>query len=251
MDESRRKQLEALAGGGGIAAPSAPVPGGLPPEIEALIGSVPGTPAGVRSVGPRGVSVTPGASAGQAQATLRQKMLEQLASQKLKQESPASTETERASTRIAQTALGNIQRIREQLMVNRSKGTVGKTSDITPTITPPEFLGGRPLRNPAATSGAKQLRDDLENSFALLALLRTGKAGEVKQISNIRDTHNIGESEAGQPDTIIRRLDDMERELRGFASGELTSPLDAGSVPAPVSAKAQSLIDRYRGGNGR
>lgn len=241
LSEQERQEILARRQGG---TSTPPISGTLPPDVQQVLGQMPAaTPymAGATVKGMRMNLPKP------TQETERELLIEQ-AKQLLKNKYPVQTETERASTRVAKIALQNVNRIRQQLGVNAAKGTVRDVGSVTATITPPEFLGGRPLRNPMATTGAKQLRDDLENSFALLALLRTGKQGEVKQISNIRDTHNIGFSEEGQPQTIIRRLQDLENELKGFASGEIKSPMDAADTPSTdLSADESAIVQRLLG----
>lgn len=239
MASYRQRLDESLGASGGMPTPQSTSSGGIP-TIPIGGGSFIPVPSG------RGFRLQ------SVPKTAERELAEKQSQRQMEAQTPVPTESERASTRVAKIALENIHRIRTQLGVNAQAGTVENTkplkSPIGVTMTMPEWLGGRPLRNPLANEGSKQLRDDLENSFALLALLRTGKQGEVKQISNIRDTHNIGQTEQGQPQSIIRRLDDMERELRGFAVGDLVSPLDQPTPDAPnLSETAQSEMNRLLG----
>lgn len=210
----------------------------MPKTLEEIMAESPQTPTGPGSVppsvmGPYLSGMRFGSRGVSAQMTvppppgvLQQELTQKRAERQMQAETPVPTESERASTRVAKIGLESVSRIRTLL---GAKGTeespeVTNTQPMTPTVEMP--FTGQVIRNPYASSDAKQLRDDLDNAFALLALLRTGKAGEIRQIQNIRSTHNIGEGEQKDPKTVIRRLNDLEKELRGFASGEIVSPMD-------------------------
>ena len=163
------------------------------------------------------------------------------------------TESERASTRIAQIGLQNVDRVRKLLQVSGTEAVpvVAHRRPITPSVNSLLPFDPTVIRNPFVRDPEKkQLRDEIENAISLLALLRTGKAGETSQIKQIRSTSTIGQGEQDDPRTVIRRLNHLEREFRGFATGEIQSPLDVGEsgLEAPVlSPQAQTEMERLLG----
>src|SRR3990167_8918519 len=70
----------------------------------------------------------------------------------------------------------------------------------------------------------KELRDTHNSLLDLLALLRTGTAGEEAQVNRLKTEYNIGGTDTDE--TIMNRLNAVEEELRGFSMGTIPSPVN-------------------------
>ena len=60
----------------------------------------------------------------------------------------------------------------------------------------------------------KQLSNTLQSTFDLLALLRTGTAGEENQVKRLQAEFNIGSLDSDT--TILNRIQAMKQEFEGF-----------------------------------
>lgn len=198
MDEARRRQLEALASGAVQAQSGSP--GQLPPNIAQMIGMLPPQDQGKAQV--RAVNTQIG--------------------QQIRQDNPVSTESERKATRVAQAALVPLQEIRQ--LIGAQGGQVANKAPIS--ITRPSGHS-----DVLMSTSQKALRDKLNRTWDLLAMLRTGVAGEAKQKESLKAQSNIGEFDS--PQTINERIEAMEREIQAFATGKLKSPLDEKKDSAP------------------
>lgn len=223
MPLTNEERAEILARRGGSR--MAPATSGLPPDVEAMIGQAPGTPGGPRTMGSRGVTMNAPVPASTVQAQMRQRMLEQLASQKLKSEEAVPTADQRDRITIASEALRKVQAVRSTLGVNGQQLSNRKPLTIWKQ-TPDQ------VNNPFLAPDAKQLRTQFNSAADLLAMLRTGKQGEKTQVNRVIAEYNPGEFDDNE--TVMDRLNEMENEIRAFASGELKSPLDAQITPSGV-----------------
>ena len=204
IDEARRKQLQTLLGGG-TSTTGTGVPSGLPPGVQAAQPYVSSLPLG------RGgrLTIPPPPD------VLRQQLSQKRAERQMQAETPVPTEFERKSSRVARAALAPLQEIRQMLQVEGESVKQRGPISITRPHGYSDILMG---------TNQKALRDKLNRTWDLLAMLRTGVAGEARQKESLRAQSNIGEFDSAK--TIIERIKALEREIRAFAAGELTSPLD-------------------------
>lgn len=196
--------------GGGMGAPS-----GLPPQVEQIIQSMgQGSPqmTGMSRSGPR-------MTMPQSQEAVRRDLLGKMAEQKLKAETPVPTESERTTNRVAANAMRNLEELKQLLGAQPGSTKLGTRKPLT-VFKQTEMHN----TNPWLAPDAKQLRTKFNALVDQLALLRTGKAGEKTQHKRIEAEYNPGEFD--QDETIVQRIEDMEKELRGYSSGELKSPMD-------------------------
>lgn len=219
LSEDERRKLATLMDN--------PATNGLLPEIAAIIQGLPASRAYPSSISAKGMRMLVPAPTREVERDLLLKQAEQL----LKAKTPVPTESERASTKVAGVALENLARIKQLIGAEitgknaqgRPIGTVKNRKPITVyKLTPEDYLGQ--LMSPTLSPDAKALRSDLNSAIDLIAMLRTGKAGESVQQARLMAERNIGETD--QTQTILDRISALEDEIKGFASGKIASPLD-------------------------
>src|SRR3990167_8220029 len=156
LTEDERRRLAALTGGQAS-------PGGLLPEIAAVVQSMPQAQAYPASFSAKGMRFNMPPPRQEVERDLLIKQAEQL----LKQKTPASTESERASTRVAAVALENLARIKKLLGAEitgkdakgRPMGRVTNRAPITPyKLTPEDELGQ--FMSPTMSPDQKAPRSD-------------------------------------------------------------------------------------------
>ena len=123
---------------------------------------------------------------------------------------------------IAETGIAKINRIKEILGARSLDDPLSGKSKMFLTDRGPIAGGAKP--GFLKSTREKELRDTHNAAIDLLALLRTGTAGEEAQVKRILSEYNIGGTDTDE--TIINRLKAMEEEFTGFSMGTIPSPVN-------------------------
>ena len=127
---------------------------------------------------------------------------------------------------IAATGLSKLSRIRE--MLGEQSFTDPMSGKVRTFLTDRGPIAGGAKPGVFKSTREKELRDTHNAAIDLLALLRTGTAGEEAQVKRILSEYNIGGLDTNE--TITNRLKAMEEEFQGFSMG---------TIPSPVNGQAQ------------
>src|SRR3990167_1003544 len=126
LTEEERQRIQTRLQGGTTPSPS----GVLPPEIEALVGSVTGTPAYLRSMSPRGGTVVPARPSGQVQGEMRNTLLLDQARERLKNLNKPSKATPTGQLTAFKSTNQAIRRLKNLIQTIEQKGY--KTGPLSP-----------------------------------------------------------------------------------------------------------------------
>ena len=108
----------------------------------------------------------------------------------------------------AKLGLQKISSMRQMLQTDGQR--VGNRAALSYSIVPGGFL---------KEAGQRNLRTELGVTHNMLALKRTGKQGLEQQLPYIQEQYNLGETDPDE--TILHRLNEMEREFQAALTGEM------------------------------